>query len=239
MKLGIMQPYFFPHLGHFALIAAVEQWVVFDVTQYTPKSWMNRNRVLHPVNGWNYVSIPLIKSSTSIKSQSARVKNIQESKQTILGKLSHYKKSAPFYSQVIELVTKTFEREKTDSLVDLNVSALKEVCQYLNISFKYRICSELDIPFPNNISAGQWAPLICNHLKATGYINPLGGKALFDVSEFEQFRIDLYFLDFLSYQYDTNPYDFESNLSILDVMMWNSPEKIKKVIDAHSLLIRG
>jgi hypothetical protein len=35
MKLGIMQPYFFPYLGHFALIAAVDEWVVFDVTQYT------------------------------------------------------------------------------------------------------------------------------------------------------------------------------------------------------------
>ena len=30
MKIGIMQPYFFPYLGHFALIDAVDKWVVFD-----------------------------------------------------------------------------------------------------------------------------------------------------------------------------------------------------------------
>ena len=48
VKLGIMQPYFFPYLGHFALIAHTDAWVVFDITQYTPKTWMNRNRVLHP-----------------------------------------------------------------------------------------------------------------------------------------------------------------------------------------------
>jgi hypothetical protein len=52
MRLGIMQPYFFPYLGHFGLIAAVDQWIVFDVTQYTPKTW-NRNPSLHPDTSCN------------------------------------------------------------------------------------------------------------------------------------------------------------------------------------------
>jgi hypothetical protein len=51
VKLAIMQPYFFPYLGHFALISQCEKWVVFDITQFTPKSWMSRNRVLHPKQG--------------------------------------------------------------------------------------------------------------------------------------------------------------------------------------------
>ena len=53
MRLGIMHPFFFPYLGHFALIAAVDQWIVFDVTQYTPKTWMNRNPILQPDTGCN------------------------------------------------------------------------------------------------------------------------------------------------------------------------------------------
>jgi WbqC-like protein family len=53
MRLGIMQPYFCPYLGHFALIAAVDQRIVFDVTQYTPKTWMNRNPILHPDTSCN------------------------------------------------------------------------------------------------------------------------------------------------------------------------------------------
>ena len=51
MKLGIMQPYFFPYIGYFSLIANTDLWVVFDTPQYTRKSWMNRNRILHP-RGW-------------------------------------------------------------------------------------------------------------------------------------------------------------------------------------------
>ena len=73
MKLGIMQPYFFPYLGHFALIAAVDEWIVFDITQYTRKSWVNRNRVLRPDGGWQYVSIPLRDSSIHIKTSEAVV----------------------------------------------------------------------------------------------------------------------------------------------------------------------
>ena len=42
-RIGIMQPYFFPHLPHFALIDQTDRWVVLDVTQYTPQTWMNRN----------------------------------------------------------------------------------------------------------------------------------------------------------------------------------------------------
>ena len=66
MRLGIMQPYFFPYPGHFALIASVDRWIVFDVTQYTPKTWMNRNRVLHPASGAMYVTVPLANASKAI-----------------------------------------------------------------------------------------------------------------------------------------------------------------------------
>jgi hypothetical protein len=46
MRLGIVRPYFFPYLGHLAPIFAVDQWIVFHVTQYTPKTGMNRNPIL-------------------------------------------------------------------------------------------------------------------------------------------------------------------------------------------------
>ena len=72
MRLGIMQPYFFPYLGHFSLIAAADEWVVFDVTQYTPSSWMNRNRILHPVRGWKWLTVPLANGSIHIRTEQAK-----------------------------------------------------------------------------------------------------------------------------------------------------------------------
>ena len=144
MKLGIMQPYFFPYLGHFSLINSVDKWVVFDVTQYTPKTWMNRNRILHPSSGWQYVTIPLANSSISIKTSEAKVLSVSNSKRSIIGKLSHYKK-APFFHQVNELVKNVFNQTTDSSLVNLNINTLSTVCEYIGIPFDFKICSELDL----------------------------------------------------------------------------------------------
>lgn len=221
-----MQPYFFPYLGHFSLIASVDEWIVFDVTQYTPKTWMNRNRILHPKKGWQYITAALANSSISIKTSEARVLNLVDTKLSIIGKLSHYKKHAPYFYEVNKIVKQVFDEAFDDSLVSINVSILKSVCEYLNIPFSYRIASGLPIDYPPNLGPGEWAPFICNMLGATEYVNPEGGKALFEISEFEKINVSLYFAEFSEFKYETAPYTYEPHLSVLDVMMWNSPESI-------------
>jgi hypothetical protein len=235
MKLGIMQPYFFPYLGHFALIAAVDEWIVFDITQYTRKSWISRNRVLHPDGGWQFVSMPLRNSSIRMKISEAVVAAPGDQERHVLGKLSHYKR-APRYVQVCEIVRRTFADAVNDSLVSLNVSGLRTVCAYLGLPFRYRICSQLGIEFPKTLIAGQWAPWISGQLAADVYINPLGGRELFDPSDFARRGVSLRFLDFASFVYDTPGYKFEENLSILDVLMWNSPDAIVQAIRENSSL---
>jgi hypothetical protein len=237
MKLGIMQPYFFPYLGHFALIAAVDEWVVFDVTQYTRKSWISRNRVLHPDGGWQYVSIPLANSSIHIKLSEAKIANTRDQERYVLGKISHYKRRAPYYAQVCGIVAAAFAGVVDDSLVSLNVTGLRTVCEYLGLPFRYRICSQLDIEYPEKLAAGQWAPWIAAKLAANVYINPIGGRALFDPPGFSKQRISLQFLDFTPFVYDTPGYNFEKDLSILDVLMWNSPDAVVRAIRADSSLI--
>lgn len=228
-----MQPYFFPNMAHFALISSVDHWVVFDITQYTPKSWITRNRVLHPESGWNYFSLCLERSSTTLKISDVMVKSLSDNEKMLLGKLSHYKKSAPYYRQVICLVKKVFELTKSNLLVDLNINSLAVICQYLSIEFKYDICSKLAISYPEKMLPGQWAPYISQKLRAQEYVNPIGGEHLFMVDEFTQRNITLSFAKFTSYCYQVYGYDFVDGLSILDVMMWNSPEKIREVLLTH------
>jgi hypothetical protein len=236
MRLGIMQPYFFPHLGHFALIAAVDEWIVFDITQYTRKSWINRNRVLHPTTSWQYISMPLATSSIHIKIAEAKVANSADQEQYVLGKVSHYKKRAPYYAQVCGLIERTFAGIVDDSLVSLNVSGLRAVCAYLGLPFRYRICSELALEFPENCAAGEWAPWLSKKLSADVYINPVGGQELFDPTDFTSKGVQLQFLDFTPFAYETPGYGFEPSLSILDVLMWNSPDTVLQAIRSNSVL---
>ena len=58
MKLGIMQPYFFPYIGYFQLIKACDIFVMYSDVQYIKKGWINRNRIL--VNGKPfYIVLPV------------------------------------------------------------------------------------------------------------------------------------------------------------------------------------
>lgn len=230
LTLGIMQPYFFPYLGHFSLIAAVDEWIVFDITQYTPKTWMNRNRILHPGTGWQYVTVPLSNSSISIKTSEAKVLNPSQAKASIVGKLSHYKKKAPYFEAVNALVQDVFDATTDDSLVNLNVRGLSAVCRYLEIPFTYRICSELNLQFPERLRPGEWAPEICSMLGATGYVNPASGWEIFDPAEFARRGISLHFAQAREFVYITAPYQYEPNLSILDVLMWVSPTAVAEAV---------
>jgi hypothetical protein len=46
MKLAIMQPYFFPYLGYFQLIASVDKFVFYDDVNWIMKGWINRNLLI-------------------------------------------------------------------------------------------------------------------------------------------------------------------------------------------------
>ncbi|MDX1948971.1 MAG: WbqC family protein [Rickettsiales bacterium] len=230
MKLGIMQPYFFPYIGYFALIANTDNWVVFDITQYTPKTWINRNRVLHPNNGWQYITVPLSNSSINIKISEAKILSKEKSSQRILAQIEHYKKNAPYFQNVKKIIEKTFNETSSDYLIELNINSLKNICEYLEINFNYIIASKHNFTFHNNMKAGDWALEIASQLGANEYINPEGGKDLFNEKDFLERGIKLTILTSPKFEYECKNYNFEDRLSIIDVLMWNKPEDVRKII---------
>ena len=62
MKLGIMQPYFFPYIGYWQLMNAIDKYVVYDDVNYIKGGWINRNRIL--INGRaSYFNLPILEAS--------------------------------------------------------------------------------------------------------------------------------------------------------------------------------
>ena len=229
MKLGIMQPYFFPYLGYFELIARTDCWVVFDVVQYNRRSWMNRNRILHPTRGWQYITVPVVKAPLGAPICEIRVDNRAAALRRTLGQLDHYRKRAPHFDRVTELVRSAFDIT-SDRLVDLNVSALTVVCGYLGIDFRHLLYSTASFE-PDEIEhAGQWALRIATQLGASAYLNPPGGRKLFRPAEWDAAGIGLQFTDFNDFRYDCRPYDFIENLSILDVLMWSDAATVAQAL---------
>lgn len=230
MKLGIMQPYFFPYLGYFSLIKHTDEFILFDTAQFIRHGWIERNRVLKPSGGWQYISVPLIKHSQKTLIKDIAINNSLEWKEKIFTQLVHYKR-APYYNSVMSLIQTIFEQDYTD-IVTLNKVALEKTCHYLDIKMKIEIFSEMNLTIEKVTSADEWALNICKSLNGiTEYWNPPGGKSFFKAEKYVDSGIPIKFQKVNLIEYSQGKNKFEEGLSIIDVMMFNSPHKINQMLD--------
>lgn len=235
MILGGMQPYFFPYLGYFELIRRTNFWVVCDMVQYIARGWMNRNRILHPHgSGWQYINAPLQKHHQNSLIKDVLVLQGRAWKDRLLRQLDHYRKKAPYYETVRDLVARCLAPDEP-TLSRLNVHGLGVFCDYLGISFEPHFHSEMDVDLGPREGPADWAIRIAAALRADEYVNPPGGANLYDPTRFATEGIKLTFQKLVDFSYDASPYQFEPCLSIVDVCMWNSPAEIASFLDAYSL----
>jgi len=231
MRLAIMQPYFFPHLAYFQLMKEADEWIVFDEIQFIDKGWINRNRILHPneSKGWQYITIPLTGRKQFSKISELHIHPEKNWRAEILGKLTHYKKSAPFYRDTMGFIEECFE-DHCDDLSSFLTSTLKKCATKLQVSTPIKIQSEMSWDNLAVDHPGQWALAISKICGADEYINPIGGKDIFVNNEFVEAGIALKFLESEQISYGQKRSSFEPGLSIIDVLMWNSPEQINEML---------
>ncbi|KFE43150.1 WbqC family protein [Pseudomonas congelans] len=222
--LGIMQPYFFPYIGYFQLIAAVQRGLVFDIVKYKRKSWMNRNRVLDGKGDWQYISVPVCVSEGALI-KDATIIDLACAHRRITNQLEHYRGKAPYFRETLHVVEQTFGTPATH-LCELNTRALQVVCEYLGMSFNWESCAAMNLDLPPIEHAGQWALEISTVLEARQYVNATGGREIFTPGDWQERGIELRFLEPSSFSYSTGPMNFVENLSIIDVLMWNAPETV-------------
>ena len=77
---------------------------------------------------------------------------------------------------------------------------------------------------------------ICKKENASQYINALGGQELYDVESFHEKNIKLSFIKNLPQEYKQFKNEFVPGLSIIDVLMFNSPTEVKLMLDNYVLV---
>ena len=122
-------------------------------------------------------------------------------------------------------------------LYELNIKLSKKICSYLNIDSEIYLSSEIQKKTPL-IRGEQRIIEICKILKCDHYINPIGGLELYSKDIFKEGKIKLNFLKIHDIIYSQGKKEFIPNLSIIDVLMWNSKKDIKKMLNQFDLLIK-
>ena len=231
MKLGIMQPYFFPYLGYWQLINAVDEFVVYDNIQYTKKGWINRNRFLQ--NGSACVfTVPLVKDHMQ-KHVNERIISDEYKKANLIARLHNAYCKAPYFKENIDFLVEVINYDSSN-LFEYIYNSIFRICEYLNIDTKIIISSSLDID--HCLKSQDKVIEICNKLNVNTYINPIGGLDLYSVQDFKQHGINLQFIKMKPIQYTQFGNDFVSNLSIIDVMMFNDKKNVKCMLENYSIL---
>ena len=179
MKLGIMQPYFFPYIGYFSLIKYVDRFVFFDTPQYISHGWVNRNRILKQDGTANYFIVPIKKTSHLTPINKVFVNNDIQWKEKIYGQLSVYKRKAPYYAHVMAVIKNILDKP-WENLSALNICGIKEICKFLSISTPFDIFSQMDLEIGDVSASDEWALNITKAMGYDVYVNPPGGMSFFD-----------------------------------------------------------
>jgi hypothetical protein len=234
VKVAIMQPYIFPYLGYFQLIKAADKFVVYDDVTFIKQGWINRNYIL--LNKKKHLfTFPLENSSSNsiIKNVliSARPANWEGK---LLATIKQAYLKAPQFENIFPIIRSIFDDILSQSVSLIATKAITEIFEYLNVPFYIEQTSSV---YKNAQLKGSDRILdICIKENATQYINAIGGTELYSKDLFSSKGIDLNFIKPVLNEYPQFGNQFIPGLSIIDVLMFNKPDDVAKMLNAYEVV---
>lgn len=233
MKIGIMQPYFFPYLGYWQLMNLVDKYVVYDDVNYIVRGRINRNAILVQSKAHN---INLILSGASQNKLINQIHvNTEPSIQIkLLRTLEMAYSKAPYYANVMPLLEQII-MQKEENLAWYLFRSFEVIGEYLGICTELILSSQLEKDC--TLRGCQKIIDICGRLGGTEYYNAINGIPLYEPhrEEFIQHGLQLKFLKMRPITYPQFKGEFVPNLSIIDVMMFHSQIECQKLLDQFDL----
>jgi hypothetical protein len=191
--------------------------------------------VLDPAKGTKYITVPVQKNKFGTPINKVKIFQEKPWNEKILSQLGTYKKTAPYYPQVIDFLRGILD-QGFENLSDLNTQTISETCKYIGIPFKHEIFSTMNLKVDEVDGPGDWGKVIVKALGSKKYINAFTGQKFIDKEDYKSEGIDAKFL-----KYSFTPYKqpcklFKPGLSIIDVMMFNHPEEIREMLKNYELV---
>jgi hypothetical protein len=230
MRLGIMQPYLFPHLGYFQLVNAVDKFIFYDDVNFIKNGWINRNRIL--INGTpKYLTVKIQNASSN---RLICETLIHDNRLKLKTKIELAYKEAPFFKNVWPLIL-DFLNLETFRICELSIYSVKLVSSFLELETTFERSS---ISYSTTRRAGREERLIeiCRTNNATHYFNPIGGASLYSKEKFSQNGILLNYIKPEPIYYKQFSDRFVPGLSVIDVMMFNDAGRIRKMLSDYKVL---
>lgn len=211
-RVAILQSNYVPWKGYFDLIAAVDEFILYDDVQFTKNDWRNRNLIKTP-QGPSWVTIPVgADISRRIKDVIAPSPKWRATHWKTL--VQNYRKAAHFEA-VAELLEPLYLRSDEARLSEINRAFIEAICCYLGIG------TRLSWSWDYRLGNGRVERLaeLCEQAGATEYVSGPAAKAYLEPSAFADKNIAVAWFDYAEYpEYPQLYGGFEHRVSILDLL---------------------
>ena len=217
-SIAISQSNYIPWKGYFALIASVDEFVLYDDMQYTRRDWRNRNKIKTP-RGLQWLTVPV----------QAKGKYFQTIRDTALDgdewATTHWKaitlnyRKAPFFDEIAAWLEPLYLAETHATVSTLNRRFIEAICGYLRIGT--RITNSWDY----ELLEGKTERLAGICKRAGVYVSGPAARDYMDIDCFTRLGIEVEWYDYDGYaEYQQLWGEFEHGVSILDVLFNCGPD---------------
>lgn len=228
-----MQPYLFPYIGYFQLIAACDRFVLHDDVQYIRQGWINRNYII--VHKQRHLFGFSVKRDDTSKNINERFYTDDFSTQAkkLLRNIDQSYSRAPHFTDVRALLTGVLESSERN-VARFNLLSIREISRYIGIGTKLLVSSEL--AFDKSLAGEGRVVAINEEMGSTLYVNPIGGLKLYSKQTFRESGIGLSFLRPRFRPYRQSTAEFIPALSVIDLMMNCSREELSEMLGDYEIV---
>lgn len=213
-KVAILQSNYIPWKGYFDMIAAVDEFILYDDMQYTRRDWRNRNQIKTP-HSVQWLTIPVqVKGKYHQSIRETEIDGTAWARDHWKTLSQNYRR-APFFSEIAAWLEPLYLAVPQTNLSQSNRRFIEAVCSYLEINTI--ISNSWDYP----LSEGKSERLadLCAAAGGNEYISGPAAKSYIDESVFRERGIRLSWFDYEGYpEYRQLWGDFTHGVSILDLL---------------------
>jgi WbqC-like protein family len=185
--VAVIQPYFFPYAGYFRLFAAADVVAMFDCVQFPRRGWVHRNRFALASGELDWLTLPLAKADRDVRIDELRW--APDAPARLDSNLRRFPDLDTARDN--DLVRQVLDLSNPDVTAYL-CDRVESVTARLGITTPIVRSSTLAID--GALRAQDRVLAIVRALGGKRYVNPSGGRELYDHDSFNRAAIELRFL---------------------------------------------
>lgn len=220
--IAVIQPYFYPYAGYFRLFAAANTVVMFDCVQFPRRGWVHRNRFALANGDLDWLTLPVAKADRDVRIDQLRF--APEPRTRLLETLPRFPALQRGLVQHQEALERMLAIE-TDDITAYLCERVREVAACLKIERRMVRSSSLNLA--PELRGQDRVIAVVRALGGSQYVNPSGGRELYNSDAFAEAGIDLRFL---------SPYEGSMN-SVLERLLGETTDAISAEILQQSALV--